>query len=958
MSDFRESAPVEPSPQWLMTVQELHRQTAEAHMHFQDVLAEAHRAYLRMAETTFATLAAPGTYVPTAPMPAPTLPPAAMMASAPPIAPQPAPMIAPQPAPLIAPPPAPLIASQPAPFIAPQAVPLPAPEQSRLATPLTTVVVPLPQSGPEPAAALDLGLLLDIVADKTGYPVDMLGGAMDLEADLGIDSIKKVEIFSTVRQRVAGMPPADSPQMAQLFQLRTLDEIVRWAGNGHATVQHTTQDRSGNGDPGPPALRRLQPYPIAAPACGLALSGLTDAPLVVVDGGSGLAAVLVDKLAAHRITAIAADAPEPDSWGVILLHGMADPRHANHRAAFRAARTLAATMTERGGVFVTVQDTVGGFGLAALARTASLEWPLATVKAIDCERGGRTADAVAAAIVAELTTGGATLDVGLRADGSRWTVGLSDAPTTRTQPVITAASVLVATGGARGVTAAALLALAAAHRPRMLLIGRTELTEEPHGLTDATDEPALVRLLPGSTPAQLTAQARAILAVREIRATVAAIERTGATVRYAAVDVTDQTALDRELDRVRRDWGPVTALVHGAGVLADRRIADKTDDQFDHVYNTKVAGWHALMTATAGDPLRLLCVFSSVAARFGNPGQSDYAMANETLDHLATAERARRPDCRVISIGWGPWAGGMVTESLAAHFAGRGIPLIPVDVGAAAFVTEVDSADATNVLIAAGFDPPQRELAADITVATSTHAHLADHAPAGTPVLPLAVALEWFARMCPDRDVEFRDIRVLRRVDLADLATGHRLTIECHQGDLSLRSAGATHYRARLVTPDPHHTRSWTDLTDTTGIDDVYDSPVLFHGPRFQALRRIDGLSAEGVDAQVVGVKELGWTDGPWWTDPAAVDGALQAAVLWASRTVGDATLPMGVDRLRLHRAGPATTPLRCLVRADTFADGQTRCDIALLDPDGALRVELVGVSLIRRPDLVLAAHA
>ena len=67
-------------------------------------------------------------------------------------------------------------------------------------------------------------------------------------------------------------------------------------------------------------------------------------------------------------------------------------------------------MAERGGVFVTVQDTGGGFGLAdpdprrawlggfaALARTAAQEWPAAAVKAIDCQRGGRGPDAIAAA---------------------------------------------------------------------------------------------------------------------------------------------------------------------------------------------------------------------------------------------------------------------------------------------------------------------------------------------------------------------------------------------------------------------------------------------------------------------------------------------------------------------------------------------------------------------------------
>jgi hypothetical protein len=283
---------------------------------------------------------------------------------------------------------------------------------------------------------VSLALLLSVVADKTGYPVDMLNGGMDLETDLGIDSIKKVEIFAAVRQRAEGLPPTDSPQMAQLFEARTLDEVMRRAIDDSAVPTVAATDPAAQS----PAVvvRRIPVRPIAAPACGLALAGLSNGPITVVDGGSGLAPAVVAQLDAHGVTATAGDIPERDAWGAILLSGLgpvSDPEQAGSvsRAAFQAARNVAASMEERGGVFVTVQDTGGCFGLkdpdpqrawlgglAALTRTAAREWPLAAVKAIDCQRGGRDSAAVAAAIVSELLTGGCTLDVGLRADGTRW----------------------------------------------------------------------------------------------------------------------------------------------------------------------------------------------------------------------------------------------------------------------------------------------------------------------------------------------------------------------------------------------------------------------------------------------------------------------------------------------------------------------------------------------------------
>jgi hypothetical protein len=916
----------------------------------------------------------------------------------------------------------------------------PAPGPRVVPPPVPEPPIPLQHAG-EPAAEttepLSLALLLSVVADKTGYPVEMLNGGMDLETDLGIDSIKKVEIFAAVRQRAEGLPSTDSPEMERLFQARTLDEVMRGAADNSAN-DNSANDNSANDNSAAETsatdnptvadtdaeqgravvVERIRVRPVAAPACGLALAGLANGPITVVDGGSGLAPAVVAQLDAHGITAMVADMPERDARGAILLGGLAPvsgPEQAGSvaRAAFQAARTVAASMEERGGVFVTVQDTGGCFGLkdpdprrawlgglAALARTAAKEWPLAAVKAIDCQRGDRGSAAVAAAIVNELLTGGCTLDVGLRADDSRWALADGEpAPAPALDVPVTADSVLVVSGGARGVTAAALISLASACQPRMLLIGRTTLADEPEFLASARDQLALTRLLADrgrdqDPPAQLAAQAREILARREVRATLAALEQAGATVRYAALDITDHEALSREVARVRREWGPITGLVHGAGVLADKRIADKTDDQFDRVYATKVAGLRALLDATASDPLEQLCVFSSVAARYGNPGQCDYAMANEVLNQVAWAERLRRPSCRVRALGWGPWEAGMVTASHAAHFTSLGVPLIPLAAGARAFVAELGTADDTvHLLVAAA---PERaggllatgpsRMAVEATVSARTHGFLADHAPAGVPVLPLAMAVEWFAgagRACyPGRPTSLSGIRVMNRIELRDLAgNGHRFTIEGTRaehdpGTLDLRLISSTgpvlastvladtvladtvHYRAHLIAPGAPPPRATADAPGEPFTEPIYEAGVLFHGREFHVLREVAGLSPHGAEARIVGVRATGWPGGPWWTDPAAIDGALQAAVLWARHATGDATLPMGVDALRVHRAGPAPGTLRCLVRATSIAADQTRCDITLLDEDGEVRTELLGVSLIRRPDMAAAVPA
>jgi len=97
-------------------------------------------------------------------------------------------------------------------------------------TPEVSIPSPVIQpSAPAPAATpTELGqenltaLLLSLISDKTGYPVEMLEPHQNLEADLGIDSIKRLEILGALVQRLGVAPEATE----RLGGLRTVAEIV------------------------------------------------------------------------------------------------------------------------------------------------------------------------------------------------------------------------------------------------------------------------------------------------------------------------------------------------------------------------------------------------------------------------------------------------------------------------------------------------------------------------------------------------------------------------------------------------------------------------------------------------------------------------------------------------------------------------------------------------------------
>src|SRR5690606_14594081 len=120
-----------------------------------------------------------------------------------------------------------------------------------------------------------------------------------------------------------------------------------------------------------------------------------------------------------------------DAAGLIDLSGLREVDDIDraievNRDAFTFARAIARRLAGEGGVYVTVQDTGGDFGLSGtsgdrtwsagltgLAKTAAREWPRASVKAIDIATDGRMVDEIAEALASELLAGGPELEVGL-----------------------------------------------------------------------------------------------------------------------------------------------------------------------------------------------------------------------------------------------------------------------------------------------------------------------------------------------------------------------------------------------------------------------------------------------------------------------------------------------------------------------------------------------------------------
>ena len=144
----------------------------------------------------------------------------------------------------------------------------------------------------------------------------------------------------------------------------------------------------------------------------------------------------------------------------------------------------------------------------------------------------------------------------------------------------------------------------------------------------------------GSRTAQRIAKVRALRAL-------------GAEVLVVDGDVADEAALSAALADVRRAFGPLTGVIHAAGVMDDAPMMMKDTAAMQRVLAPKVAGTLAL-DRLIHEPLDVFMLFSSVASTLGLPGQVDYTAANAFQDAFARARAARKPG-RTLVVNWNAW---------------------------------------------------------------------------------------------------------------------------------------------------------------------------------------------------------------------------------------------------------------------------------------------------------------
>lgn len=509
----------------------------------------------------------------------------------------------------------------------------------------------------------------------------------------------------------------------------------------------------------------------------------------------------------------------------------------------------------------------------ALAASLHLERNDLRVRVVDFNPA-LPAEVIAWETIAELTTSDSFAAVGYDLDRTRRTFFprlIDPLSFNRRSLQWSPEDVILVTGGAKGITAACALAVARKTGVRMALVGRTAHPDE----SDATS------------------------VSQEIRTRLERFAANRLTADYFSCDMVDRKAVDRLLAEVQARLGPVTGIIHGAGLNRPRLTGQVDPQQAYDETAPKVLGLLHLLDALADKPPKLIVGMGSIIGLTGMPGNGWYGFSNETMDVALRGFTADHPETQTVNVAYSIWR----DEGMGARMGSvdllreKGIDAIPTDEGVDRFLRLFTHyPESRQVVVTArlgGLDTwsqasvevpgnlrfletpvcltPGVEAMFAAHLSLDTDPYLRDHNFQGSYLLPTVFGLEAMAQAA----MFLTGRKALSRLRIRDVRLLRPITVDPQAGaDIVIRAVvdesnadGVTRVRAGIVKEgtgvrsdsfsatlvfDPE---SAADAEIVAFPDaclplvpetDLYRPTLLFQGPRFQGIQAVPEIRKSG----------------------------------------------------------------------------------------------------------------
>lgn len=501
---------------------------------------------------------------------------------------------------------------------------------------------------------------------------------------------------------------------------------------------------------------------------------------------------------------------------------------------------------------------------------------------------------------------------------------------------ISAEDVVLVTGGAKGITAECMLALAERSGASVAIVGRS-----------AAHDPV-------------------VLATRQKLAAMRV------THGYWSVDISDPTKVAAMVPSITEHLGSITSIVHGAGIHEPCSVRELSVSKIHKHCQAKVEGLRNLLSNVDPSSLKLLVSFGSVIARSGFAHSGAYALANDRLARLVSQYQSGHSSVRCLTLDWSAWRDTGMGVSLQAivPLKAAGVDPIRTDDGVAAFLDAVCRPSLGARPILAGRLPafptvslqvaaheidlphirvishtPGVEIVADATVSLKTHSFLAGHSLNNKVILPGVLAVEFMVKVATwlgsattrihVKNVTFsRPIEVPTTVVFQIQAIRDGDTVYCRLSpsheqlvDDPAVSAEITALDGEFQNSDPQLPTSQLSLSQGVATArDLYQH-LLFHTGPFQIVKRYSVATARssvfhlGLESQTA--------------DPDAVKVLIRDAVIHGIQICvpGELLLPAQIASIACYAS--ALSGHTVIAKEVSSSEGEFTYNVILLDANG-----------------------
>ena len=541
--------------------------------------------------------------------------------------------------------------------------------------------------------------LREAFAERTGYPLELIEADLDLEADLGIDSVKRVEVVGHVGE-VLGVDVKEL-DFSQALSVSDIAEVLIGSQNVEVADAQRTEAGASDAqldsvtiryeDESSRTAHRYVPQSVRIKSLGAERTILPGDAILVTAADQSVNDAVRKVLEELNLTVI--EIPGDASEATIkrltssdrlrrvstvvdlsVLRPHADilskgdawwqDVEGQYTTVFSVAQATYETLqshgehaswisvTSSGGMsgmdLRTVGDPIGGL-TAGFVKTLALELRQMHTRIVDFDVVEPSS--LAGALRTELTHKAVNEEIEIGyIEGDRYTVRVLPVPVSSSDRAVRQSlstdSCVVMSGGSRGIVRECALALAEQRNIPVVLLGRSD-PDDPEmkpwlAYSDEDWANARAEVMrqgrtrrPEASVAELSDEYRRITYTRQLVTNLADIESRTDKIHYLVCDVSDPDQVDKAMAQARSRFGKIGAIVHGAGLESFGAIPRKSLKKTAKAIAVKARGFQNLLRATAEDDLSAFISFGSISGRFGMDGQSDYTAGASLLAQMA-----------------------------------------------------------------------------------------------------------------------------------------------------------------------------------------------------------------------------------------------------------------------------------------------------------------------------------